>query len=888
MKRRGKDPGSVPGGRPCFAAVVQRPLAAIALMLLALCTAGAAQSPGNGRGLETSRRPAPTAIRMPDGSALPIRPALIRNQSGIETWFERTTGRTVLMTRDANAVSGYLLDALPEGSRLLNLVPLQSAAAMAPAPLAPSQVVPTEDDVLLEPQMISDFMARMQSRALSRANGALAAEGDLVVDVAFFYDESILGTHGRQWPHTSVQAAMDYMNAAFVMHGFPLSVRAVYVGPLPGGFSVSPLTTISSSAYAIDLANSFGADLIHGLFQHQGQGYCGIAYLVSRFGATSASCDTNRVIAHEIGHNLGMNHDRGNASPSGIAELDGFNYGYVCAGRGTIMSYPGAPHLPHYSSPQLSNGGVPCGIAEGSPEAAHNAHVLDLTAEIMADVRPPLAATSELRISGSVTDGSEEGNVPLVVEVHRSGDTTQEVSVDFATIDGTAAAGEDYVAGDSRLVFAPGETLKSIAIPLLDDDHFEGAEAFQAVLRYPKGATLVTSAVDLTVTSGDPDRGLAQFTGAGVSVWESAGELEIAVRRIGPTEASLDVAAETFDISAKANVDYTPVSTTVHFAPGESATTVRVRVIDDSGFQGYNAFRQFGIRLTGNVAAPSSYTVSIFNDDLRRGTVGFARPTIEVSEAGQQVVARLTRSEGSEGPLTVNFTARPGSAVATRDFIATTGSVTFQDKQVTAAAAVMLLDNFVHDGPREFQIAVANGNGGESVTTVIILDDDPDLGKARFPSLSYTVPEADRKVIIEVLREGSTERELPLVYQTYPGTAKGGLDYTAQTGNLVFGVGETRKTMEIAITADPVQEPQESFSVFLFGEVVGAAAVTVNIVDSVQLALGANSGGTAGSVSGSASAASPSKAGGGNVDLLLLAALAWFAIARIRQRRTPV
>ena len=48
--------------------------------------------------------------------------------------------------------------------------------------------------------------------------------------------------------------------------------------------------------------------------------------------------------------------------------------------------------------------------------------------------------------------------------------------VEYATADGTATAGADYVETSGRLVFAPGETEKAVVVPVMDDDLVEGTE----------------------------------------------------------------------------------------------------------------------------------------------------------------------------------------------------------------------------------------------------------------------------------------------------------------------------------------------------------------------------------------------------------------------------
>ena len=57
------------------------------------------------------------------------------------------------------------------------------------------------------------------------------------------------------------------------------------------------------------------------------------------------------------------------------------------------------------------------------------------------------------------------------------------VSVAWATEDGTAKAGEDYTESRGTVVFAPGETAKTIEVAILDDVHDEGEETFTVRLR---------------------------------------------------------------------------------------------------------------------------------------------------------------------------------------------------------------------------------------------------------------------------------------------------------------------------------------------------------------------------------------------------------------------
>ena len=65
------------------------------------------------------------------------------------------------------------------------------------------------------------------------------------------------------------------------------------------------------------------------------------------------------------------------------------------------------------------------------------------------------------------------------------------VTVNYATSDGTATAGEDYSATDGSLTFMPGDTERTISVLLQEDDTiYEGDETFVLTLSNPENADL--------------------------------------------------------------------------------------------------------------------------------------------------------------------------------------------------------------------------------------------------------------------------------------------------------------------------------------------------------------------------------------------------------------
>ena len=101
--------------------------------------------------------------------------------------------------------------------------------------------------------------------------------------------------------------------------------------------------------------------------------------------------------------------------------------------------------------------------------------------------------------STSATEGGA-----LVFTVSKTGSTTGSFSVSFATSDGTAQAGSDYVATSGTISFSPAEASKTFSVSSIDDTAIEGDESFTATLSSATGgATITTSAVTGTIVDND-------------------------------------------------------------------------------------------------------------------------------------------------------------------------------------------------------------------------------------------------------------------------------------------------------------------------------------------------------------------------------------------------
>ena len=81
------------------------------------------------------------------------------------------------------------------------------------------------------------------------------------------------------------------------------------------------------------------------------------------------------------------------------------------------------------------------------------------------------------------------------------------VRIDYATLDGTATAGSDYRATSGTLTFWPGETTKTISVPVFNDAHDDDPERMTLTLSNPRPASrvrLVDATAEGVIINADP------------------------------------------------------------------------------------------------------------------------------------------------------------------------------------------------------------------------------------------------------------------------------------------------------------------------------------------------------------------------------------------------
>ncbi|MEY2508152.1 MAG: hypothetical protein QOH01_2481 [Verrucomicrobiota bacterium] len=457
------------------------------------------------------------------------------------------------------------------------------------------------------------------------------------------------------------------------------------------------------------------------------------------------------------------------------------------------------------------------------------------------------SGTSTIQFSSASYSVSEsDGAVTLTVV--RSGGVQLAASANYTTVNGTASSGSDYTATSGTVNFAPGETQETIVVSINDDAFIEGDESFSVTLSNPSaGATLASpSSAGVTIKDNDGGGNTIQFNPATYSVKETPGNstvtLSITAKRLGDPSTTISASYTTSNGSATAGFDYTAASGTVVFGPGETLKTISVTVLDDNLIENSE---NFFVTLTGATNASitgSPATVTIADDDSPTATIGFSKPSYDVDEGAGFVTLTITRSGGLGFAAVVHYETSDQSAVAGKNYVASSGNVTFAPGETSKNINVSIIDEGDTDPTLKFVVTLTDPNGtafvgGQSTATVNILDNDANT--FRFSSANYTVNEGAGSVTltVEVVRSGDSAKEISVDFVTVDGTARAGTKYTRTEGKLTFGANVTSQTITVPIIDEPFIEGTTTFGVVLANPLPSPARIgspssaTVTIID---------------------------------------------------------
>jgi hypothetical protein len=216
---------------------------------------------------------------------------------------------------------------------------------------------------------------------------------------------------------------------------------------------------------------------------------------------------------------------------------------------------------------------------------------------------------------------NEDGTPIAAITVFRTGGSDGIVNATITPSNGTATSPTDYDATPIVVNFAPGETSKTVTIPIANDSLYESNETINLTLGSPTGgATIgVQNSAVLTIIDDDAVPGTLAFSDATFEVNEDGTPVAaVTVTRTGGSDGAVSTTVYLSNGTATSPGDYDSTPITVNFANGETSKTIAIPLVNDAIFEGNETVNLFLSSPTGgaSIGAQSTATLTLIDNEV--------------------------------------------------------------------------------------------------------------------------------------------------------------------------------------------------------------------------------------------------------------------------------
>ena len=341
----------------------------------------------------------------------------------------------------------------------------------------------------------------------------------------------------------------------------------------------------------------------------------------------------------------------------------------------------------------------------------------------------------------------QEAYMNFHVSLHH-GDDDSTYTIDYATADDTATAGEDYTDTNGTLTFQPGDGWKQVSVPILDDFIEDSGEKFSFILSSPTGgaqlnrwhhtvkgtilnkgapglsASFPNSAFTSSSHTGTDDRPqvVVDFSEAVAAFSKSTPSVKVANATITSIQAHTKDGlnnAYIFSLDPEGDDDITfALVSNADCNSGGVCTSATERLIQTPAW----------LTILGPNSTKSANRLSVTD-----------ATAIEEDAATIDFVVEL--DPASDENVTVDYATRDGSATAGYDYTAQSGTLTFSAGETSKTVQVSIIDDSVDENYETFTLALSNPDGaeisdGEATGTIVNLEPPPLT--AKFTSMPDT------------------------------------------------------------------------------------------------------------------------------------------------------
>jgi hypothetical protein len=313
------------------------------------------------------------------------------------------------------------------------------------------------------------------------------------------------------------------------------------------------------------------------------------------------------------------------------------------------------------------------------------------------------------------------------------------------------------------------------------------------------------------------------------SVYENTASYYIGVRATTASvgqSATASISTSSFGATAVLGTDYKLIygGTTysasaqlpinISWAAADTSTKyITASIIDNTTYTGTSSSFSLLINTASSTnvvtGSPGFFILRIL--DYEEGNPSFTSSSYSTGEASGSITIYVDRLSGSQGPLSVNYNTADGTAAASINYTRTSGTLSWTDAETTRKSfSVPIKFDGVQTSSKYFTVNLSSLSTGSflpyAITSSTVTIADQEQGTFSVESSSYSTIEGN-SVTVKVNRYSGSFAGVNVYMTSSDGTAFSGTDYNSIGQYLVFGDGETSKTLTVTTVNNTTDVP---------------------------------------------------------------------------------
>ena len=436
----------------------------------------------------------------------------------------------------------------------------------------------------------------------------------------------------------------------------------------------------------------------------------------------------------------------------------------------------------------------------------------------------------------SIIDASATEGDDIVFTVNLSGTSANDVTFNYATSrqsDDNSEA-DDFTNTAGTGTITAGSTSTTFTVPTYDDglnndttSTYEGDETFTVTISNPTLAGISQATAKGTILD-DERLPTVKFLTSDRIKSENDGTINdfISFSVVPKGEQSAQISL-TLAGTATRNDDYVITSTTLTVSDHQTQFATQITMVNDNVAELDETLIVTVVAASADIQVHpdfSTRTLTITDDD-EHPTLSFASQTVSVDEDDSPAILTVTKTGPSSFPVHVDYeTVGRKTATAGQDYVATSGTLTFQPAEFSKTISVPIINNNTYElANQRFDVDLnfspqssqpTSPNLDQRLAVVTIINDDP-VPTASMANVTANERAGTMTLTLRLSNPSSQDIQYTASTSNVTGTADVDDDYVdflTSDGDAIITVpaGQLSGSIDITLIDDDLEEPDET------------------------------------------------------------------------------